>query len=95
MGKTIVIGVIIIAIVLIFAGLIMWLRRQDEDVRTAHTPRQERQQRELLNRAADILRNAGAARTIEESDVLSHRTMKARDQWLDRYNQFTNKETNA
>lgn len=95
MGKAIVIGVVIIVLALILAGLALWFGRQEVKVRTALTPRQERQQRELLDRAATVLRDAGAARTIEDSDILSHRTMKARDQWLDRYNQFTNKETNA
>lgn len=95
MGKALVVSATIVIIILVITGATMWFRRQEDKVKTAVTPRQARLQRDLLNSAAAVLSNAGVARTIEETDMLSPRTQAARDKWLRRYEEFTNKETNA
>jgi len=90
MGKAIVISITIVVLVMLIIGAAMWATREQRGV--GFTPRQERARQRLLNRAHQILSEAGAARTIEDSDVLSHRTMAARDEWLQRYNDYNRKE---
>lgn len=93
--KYIAIGSTVVAVVLVVAltVLILARRRRPE---TALDHKAVIRQCELLDSAAQILRDAGAPRqTIEESDVLSDRTAAARDAWLRRYGDHTRKGINA
>lgn len=93
--KYLVIGSTIVLVALIIAVTIVVIQAKQLRTSRVQSVWDVAKTRRILDDAARILRDAGAARTIEDSDVLSHRTMKARDQWLDRYNQLMNKETNA
>jgi hypothetical protein len=93
--KYLVIGSAAVLIALIIATTIAVLQARKLRAGLGHTGWDSVKARRMLDSAALILRNAGAARTIEDSDVLSHRTMKARDLWLENYNRLINKETNA
>jgi len=90
MGRAIVISITIVVLVMLIIGAAMWATREQRGV--GFTPRQERARQRLLNRAHQILSEAGPGRTIEDSDVLSSRTSAARDEWLNRYHDLKNKE---
>jgi hypothetical protein len=87
MGKAIVISVTVVVLAMLLIGAAMWATREKRSI-----PRDDRDRDRLLNRAHKILSEAGAAHTIEDSDVLSHRTMAARDEWLQRYNNYNRRK---
>lgn len=93
--KYLVIGSTIVLVALIIAVTIAAIQAKQLRAGRGHAGWDTVKSKRMLGSAAEVLRNAGAARTIEDSDVLSHRTMKARDQWLRDYDRLNNKETNA
>lgn len=93
MGKALVVGAVIVIIAVLITVVVLYLQR--EPVKGDMTRKEERDMRQLLNRAARIMLETGQAQSIEDSDVLSTRTATAMDTWLRDHNNFIKKEINA
>lgn len=96
MGKAIVIGSVIIILALLAVGYAIYLHMSgDNDTDGGLNLKEQRELRQLVDKAARIMLQAGTANTIEDSDVLSHRTATAMDAWLHAHNEFMRKDINA
>jgi hypothetical protein len=93
MGKAAVIGAAVVVIAIIVAFVILWLNRADPvgDLNR----QQEQEMRQLLLEAAHVIRGLGISTTIDDSDVLSDRSQRAINNWLNRYEDNKQRELNA
>jgi len=93
MGKAAVIGAAVVVIAIIVAFVILWLNR---DKRVGDLDRQQEQEmRQLLGEAAHVMRSLGISMTIDDSDVVSDRSQRAINNWLNRYDDNQQRELNA
>ena len=93
MGKAAFIGAAVVVIATIVALVILWLNRKDPvgDLNR----KQEQEMRQLLNEAAHVMRGIGPGIHLDESDVLSDRSRRAVNNWLNRYEDNKVREINA
>jgi len=93
MGKAAVIGAAVVVIAIIVAFVILWLNRADP---VGDLDRQQEQEmRQLLGEAAHVMRSLGISMTIDDSDVVSDRSQRAINNWLNRYDDNQQRELNA
>lgn len=93
MGRALVVGGVIVIIAVLITVVVLYLQR--EPVKGDLTRKEEREMRQLLNRASRIMLEAGPAMSIEDSDVLSPRTATAIDAWLRDHNNLIRNEIDA
>lgn len=96
MGRAIVIGIVLVVIAGIVTFLILRAQAVSRQVGDLNR-KQERDLRQMVYNAAEVMRGLGANRDLNDLDVLSDRSSEAVDQWLRDYAVFTdrNKEINA
>lgn len=85
MGKAIVAGIVIVAVLLILAGVWIWTKRHD--FKGDLSQGEEKHMRELVTEAAMIFTSmADAYGALDDADYLSHRSKTAIKGWMDKYN---------